>query len=66
MVFEEAYCLFFFLAASILSDPNWKYDKQSMIYWEGWVRVAVGLSALGFGVGAEVIVVGLVWGCCGV
>lgn len=55
MVFEEAYCLFFFLATLILSDPNWEYHKQSMIYRERWTAVAVGLTALGCGVGAEAI-----------
>ena len=32
VVFEEAHCLLFFRAASILSDPNCKYHRQSMIY----------------------------------
>lgn len=35
VVFEEAYYLFFFLATLILSDSNWEYHKQSMIYPEG-------------------------------
>lgn len=55
MVFEEAYYLFFFLATLILSDSNWEYHKQSMIYLERWTAVAVGLSALGCGVWAEAI-----------
>lgn len=36
VVFEEAHCLLFFRAALILSDPNCKYHKQSMIYCKGW------------------------------
>lgn len=35
-VFEEAHGLVFFLAASILLDPNWDYRKRSVIYWEEW------------------------------
>lgn len=43
----------FLLGHSILSDPNWEYDKQSIIYWERWAGVDVGLSALGFGWGKK-------------
>lgn len=48
VVFEEAYCLFFILAALILSDPNCKYHKQN-IYCEEWVGLAAGLLAPGWG-----------------
>lgn len=53
VVFEEAYCLFFFLAASILLGSNCKYHKQSMTYWEGRAGVAVELSEPWLGAGGR-------------